>query len=98
MQHPLEQTIDGERERWASNLTIAVRTLRKHGFTVVQDPLASQQSKDLQVRQSHDAACMLLGLPATPGNVGHQVVQALGRELLENGAMALQQLNARGHI
>ncbi|MFM0027378.1 hypothetical protein PQR70_14060 [Paraburkholderia madseniana] len=97
MQHPLEQTIDGERERWASNLAIATRTLRKHGFTVVQDPLAAQQSEDRQVRQSHDAACALLGLP-TPENVGHQVVQALGRELLENGAMALHQLNARGHI
>lgn len=98
MQHPLEQMVDGERERWASNLAIAIRTLRKHGFTVVQDPLASRQSEDLQVRQSHEAACVLLGLPATPANLVHQVVQTLGRELLENGAMAFQQLNARGHI
>ncbi|WGS55028.1 hypothetical protein LFL96_36750 (plasmid) [Paraburkholderia sp. D15] len=98
MQYLPEQTIDAERERWASNFTVAMRSLRKRGFTVVQDPLASQQSNDLQLRQSHDAACVLLGLPATPENVGHQVVQALGRELLENGAMALQQLNARGHI
>lgn len=98
MQHPLEQTIDRERERWASSLTVAIRTLRKHGFTVIQDPLASQNREDLQVRQSHEAACVLLGLPATAKNVGHKVVQTLGRELRETGAMAVQQLRERGHI
>ncbi|WP_454875318.1 hypothetical protein [Paraburkholderia xenovorans] len=96
--HPLEQIIDAERERWASNLVVAIRTLRKHGFSVIQDPLAAEQSKDAQVRQSHEAACVLLGLPATPENLGHQVVQAIGTELRENGAITAQQLRGRGFI
>jgi hypothetical protein len=66
MQSPLEQTIDGERERWTSNLTIAIRTLRKPGFSVVQDPLASQHREDVQVRQSHEAACVLVGFAWRP--------------------------------
>lgn len=96
--HPSKQIIDAERERWASNLVVAVRTLRKHGFSVIQDPLAAKQSEDAQVRQSHEAACVLLGLPATPENLGHQVVQGLGTELRENGAITAQQLRARGFI
>ncbi|MEZ0605732.1 hypothetical protein ACAX43_26720 [Paraburkholderia sp. IW21] len=96
--HPLEQIIDAERERWASNLVAAIRSLRKHGFSVIQDPLAAEQSEDAQVRQSHEAACVLLGLPATPENLGHQVVQGLGTELRENGAITAQQLRARGFI
>lgn len=93
-----EQVVDDERERWAANLVVAIRTLRKHGFSLIQDPLAAEQSKDVQVRQSHEAACLLLGLPATPENVGHMVVQGIGRELRENGVIALKQLRARGHI
>ena len=96
--HPLDQTIDNERERWASTVAIALRTLRKHGFSLVQDPLAAEQGEAAQVRQSHEAACVLLGLHATPENVGHQVVESLGREMRENGALALQQLRAGGHI
>ncbi|MFM0411219.1 SGNH/GDSL hydrolase family protein [Paraburkholderia dipogonis] len=96
--HPSKQIIDAERERWASNLVVAIRTLRKHGFSVIQDPLAAEQSEDAQVRQSHEAACVLLGLPATPENLGHQVVQGLGTELRENGAITAQQLRARGFI
>ncbi|HEX7934252.1 MAG TPA: hypothetical protein VF573_14420 [Paraburkholderia sp.] len=94
----MEQIIDAERERWASNLVVAIRSLRKHGFSVIQDPLAAEQSEDAQVRQSHEAACVLLGLRATPENLGHHVVQGIGRELRENGATAAQQLRARGHI
>ncbi|APA90288.1 hypothetical protein BJG93_34825 (plasmid) [Paraburkholderia sprentiae WSM5005] len=93
--HPLDQTIDNERERWAENLSIAFRTLRKHGFYVMQDPDAAKQSDDAQKRQSFDAACVLIGLPATPENAGHQVVQALGRELLENAAVAAERLSGR---
>lgn len=97
--HPLEQIIDAERERWASNLVVAIRSLRKHGFSVIQDPLlAAQQGEEAQVRQSHEAAWVLLGLPATPDNLGHHVVQSVGRELRENGATAAQQLRACGHI
>lgn len=96
--HSLERTIDGEHERWASTLMIAIRALRKHGFGVIQDPHAAEQSESAQVHQSYEAACVLLGLPATPENFEHQVVQALGRELLENGAIAAQQLRERGHI
>lgn len=95
---PFGTIIDAERERWASNLVAAIRSLRKHGFNVIQDPLAAEQSEDAQVRQSHEAAGVLLGLPATPENLGHQVVQGLGTELRENGAIAAQQPRARGFI
>lgn len=94
-QHPIEQRVDVERERWAEILAIGIRTLRKHGFYVTQDPDAAKQSDDEQKRQSLDAACELLGLPATPGNVQHQVVQSLGRQLLENAAVAAERLRGR---
>jgi len=87
--------MDAERERWASNLSIAIRTLRKHGFYVAQDPDAARQSEDAQKRQASYAACVLLGLPATPENHGHQVVQGLGRELLEGAAVAAERLPGR---
>ncbi|MBC8752686.1 hypothetical protein [Paraburkholderia podalyriae] len=56
--HPLEQTIDGERERWATNLIVAIRSLRKHGFTVIQDPLAAEQSEDLDASRSMSRATL----------------------------------------
>lgn len=94
-QHLVEQQIDTERERWASNLSIAIRTLRKHGFYVAQDPDATRQDNDAQKRQAFSAACVLLGVSPTPKNVGHQVVQALGCELLENRAVAAERLFGR---
>ena len=79
-------------------LSLPFERFRKHGFSVIQDPLAAQQTEDAQVRQSHEAACVLLGLPPTSENLGHQVVQGIGTELRENGAIAAQQLRARGFI
>ena len=94
-EHPMEAKIDEERERWAANLSFAIRTLRKHGFYVAQDPEAAKQSDEAQKLQAFDAACVLLGLPATPENVGHRVVQTFGRELLENASVAAERLHGR---
>lgn len=94
-QHPLDMTIDAERERWASSLSMAIRTLRKHGFYVTQDPEAAKPSDEAEKRQAFDAACVLLNVPATPGNVGNQVVQGLGCELLENATVAAERLRGR---
>ncbi|SEU40138.1 hypothetical protein SAMN03159335_06205 [Burkholderia cepacia] len=89
------EVIDGGHERWASTLSIAIRTLRKLGFYVAQDPDAAKQSDDAQKRQALEAECVLLNLPASPENVGHQVVEDLGRELLENASVAAERLRGR---
>jgi hypothetical protein len=91
----MNQTINKEHERLASNLTAAVRSLRKYGFLVVQDPDSAALSEPDQQRQAREAACRLLAVPATDENLSSYAVNELGRALLDNGAAALDRIRGR---
>jgi hypothetical protein len=93
-QHLLEQTIDSERERWASNISAAMRSLRKYGFLVAQDPNAAALPDADQKRQAREAACHMLGVPATNENLSTHAVHELARTLLEDGAAGLDRIRA----
>ena len=91
----MNQTIDNERERWAENMLVTVRSLRKFGFFIVQDPDAAQLPEADQERQAREAACFLLAVPATNENLSAYAVRELGRALLENGAAGIQRVRGR---
>ncbi|WP_020203549.1 hypothetical protein [Cupriavidus sp. WS] len=91
----MNQTIDTERERWAENLSVAVRSLRKYGFLFVQDPDATAMAQPDQERQAREAACFLLAVPATTENLSAHAVHNLASALLENGAAALDRIRGR---
>lgn len=76
-------------------LSDVMRTLRKYGFYVTQDPDAQTQPDARQEIRANDAACMLLGLPPTLANVAREPVQELARALLENASVAAQRLKGR---
>jgi len=91
-QQAVEQTVDNERERWASNLSSAMRSLRKFGFLVVRDPNGAVLSGSDQERQAREAACWLLAVPATSENLATPAVHELGRALLEMGEAELNRI------
>lgn len=91
----MNMIIDNERERWAESLSTAVRSLRKYGFLIVQDPDAATMTRPDQERQAQQAACLLLAVPATNENLSTHAVHELARALLENGAVGLDRIRGR---
>ena len=91
----MNQTIDNERERWAASLSAAVRSLRKYGFFVVQDPQAAALPEPEQERQAREAACFLLAVPATNESLSAHAVHELGRALLDNGVIGLDRIRGQ---
>lgn len=90
-----EAASEDELARAVMYLSHAMRTLRKYGFHVTQDPDAQARSPALQAIGANDAASMLLGLPPTPANVARGPVQQLGRALLDNATLSARRLRGR---
>ncbi|WP_296654487.1 hypothetical protein [Paraburkholderia sp.] len=92
MSEQLQHIIDSEHERWALNISSALRSLRRYGFFVVQDPNAAALPAPDQQRQAREAACHLLAVPANNENLSTHAVHELARMLLEDGAAGLKHI------
>lgn len=53
------------KEAQVSALTHALRTMRKHGFTIVQDKPGQAQSESEQFRRAQQLAADMLGVPVS---------------------------------
>jgi RRXRR protein/HNH endonuclease len=92
----MNQTINVKHEPFASSLSAAFHSLRKHGFRVVQDPGADKLPHADQARHACEAACLLPGVPASTDNLTTEPVHVVARALLENGKFNMDCVGGSG--
>ena len=91
----MERSITAEQELNATHLAIALRSLRKWGFYVVQDPDASTRAQDFQECQAAEAACHLVCVDATKENMVNFAIRDLTQALLQNSDVGIERLRGR---